>query len=139
MLPCALAKDTHGHGMGRHPLIALVDDDPAVRDSLSSLLTSVGYVVSSHESAEELLSSSILESTACIITDQRMPKISGIELCVRLRADGRQVPIILISAFSENGVEAQALAAGIHAVLTKPFSQEVLMDQLRSAMSLRTP
>jgi FixJ family two-component response regulator len=128
-----------GRRVRRHPLIALVDDDPAVRESLSSLLTSVGYAVSSHESAEELLSSSALGNTACIITDQRMPKMSGIDLCIRLRADGWQVPIILISAFLENGLEAQALAAGVHAFVAKPFSQEVLMEHLRSAMSRRPP
>ena len=62
-----------------------------------------------------------------------MPGMSGIELYARLRADGWRIPVILISAFSEH--EAQALKAGVHAVLRKPFSQEILVEHLRSVMS----
>jgi FixJ family two-component response regulator len=101
---------------------------------MCALLKSIGYAASAYESAEDLLASAVLARTACIITDVRMPGMSGIELHARLKDGGWSMPVILISAFSQDGLETQALAAGVHAFLKKPCSQAALVENLRSAL-----
>jgi FixJ family two-component response regulator len=120
--------------LSQNPVIAIVDDDPAVRESLRALLRSIGYVTHIYASAEELLASSTLKTIDCIISDVRMPGMSGVELHARLKVEGWLLPFILTSAFSEEGLEARALAAGVYAFLKKPFRQEILVRHLRFAL-----
>jgi FixJ family two-component response regulator len=83
------------------PLISVIDDDESFRVATDSLLRARGYAVHIFSSAAEFLRSPLLDETSCVITDVQMPEISGLQLQVLLREQGRTVPIILITAFPE--------------------------------------
>ncbi len=117
-------------------LISIVDDDPVVRDATADLLNSLGYTALSFESAEEFLDSGHIKSTGCLITDQQLPGLTGIELQAQLQADGYQTPIIFITAFPEPRIREQALGAGAVAFLAKPFEQAALLRSIESACSI---
>ena len=115
-------------------IIAIVDDDPAVRRGASGLLRSLGFSAIDFSSAEEFLSSGRAKDISCIITDVRMPGMSGVELQDRLIADGHRVPIIFMTAFPEERTKTRALKAGAFGFLTKPFAQNALLDCVNSAL-----
>src|SRR4051812_605945 len=108
--------------------IAIVDDDPTVRASMSSLLRSFGYGTATYASAEEFLNSSIVEQAACVISDVKMPGMSGAELQRSLIAGGRRLPFILMSGFPEENVKSRALAAGAIGFFTKPCETRSLIS-----------
>ena len=112
--------------------ISVIDDDPSVVEAIVSLLESLGRTAVGFCSAEEFLASGYLGRTACIILDVRMPGAGGFELQRRLAANGNHVPIIFISAHADTAVSAEALRRGAIAFLRKPFSQDSLLDALRS-------
>src|SRR6266404_3080984 len=94
------------------PLVAIVDDDVAVRRSTQRLLRSSGLPVEAFESAEEFLMSGQAEETACLILDLRMPGMNGLQLQQRLAEASDPVPIIFLTAHSSADEERQALQAG---------------------------
>jgi FixJ family two-component response regulator len=110
------------------PLIAIVDDDDAIRIAAASLIRSLGLRARSFASAEEFLGSETLEETACLVTDVHMPGISGLELQDVLRARGQKMPIIFITAYPEEAIHMRARAAGAAAVFLKPFDGQNLSD-----------
>jgi FixJ family two-component response regulator len=110
------------------PLIAIVDDDDAIRIAAESLIRSLGLRARCFASAEELLGSDILEEAACLITDVHMPGISGLELQDVLVARGRKMPVIFITAYPGEAIQARARAAGAAAVFMKPFDGQSLSD-----------
>jgi FixJ family two-component response regulator len=114
------------------PLIAIVDDDPSVREALDALLRSVGYDAEAFASGEAFLSSQLVDRVACVIVDMHMPGITGLEVLVRLVASGKPVSTILITAYPDDGVRAAALAAGATAYLCKPFSHDELIRCLHA-------
>jgi FixJ family two-component response regulator len=116
------------------PLISVVDDDVSVREALWGLLRSVGFAVNSFASAEEFLASDQLGSANCLVLDVRMPGMGGIELLRRLVTSHRKIPVILITAYEEEGMRARALSGGAAAVLIKPFSEEALLSAIHSAL-----
>jgi FixJ family two-component response regulator len=120
--------------MEAKPIIAIVDDDESVRESLSSLIKSVGLVAISFGSAEEYLGSGHLRDTACVVLDIRMPGMNGLELQRHLRAAEVGVPIVFISAHADRKTRAEALAGGALDLLTKPFNAEELLKALRIAL-----
>jgi FixJ family two-component response regulator len=120
-------------------LISIVDDDPVVRSATADLLDSLGYTTLSFESAEEFLDSGHIKSTACLITDQQLPGLTGTELQAQLNAEGYQTPIIFISAFPEPNIQRQALDAGAVAFLSKPFEQTDLLSSVQSAFGSTRP
>jgi len=93
-------------------MISIVDDDQAVREATKGLVRSLGYCTSTFSSAEEFLESDRLHDTSCLITDLNMPGLNGVELQSRLLADGYRMPIIFITAFSEETARARAMKAG---------------------------
>jgi FixJ family two-component response regulator len=113
--------------------ISVIDDDVAVRHSTMVLLRSLGYVATAFASVEEFLSSDHRE-TSCVITDVRMPGMDGFDLQDRLKADGRGVPIIFITAFPEDPIRQRALANGAHGFLSKPYHEQSLIDCLEAAL-----
>ena len=119
--------------MSNPPVISVVDDDASVRVGTENLLSSLGYIVHTFASAEEFLRAG-LGNTSCVITDVRMPGMSGIELQTLLLTQGHRVPFIFITAFSEETVRAQALSAGAICFLTKPFDKLTLMKCLDIAL-----
>jgi FixJ family two-component response regulator len=116
------------------PLISIVDDDESVREALWGLLRSVGFAVNSFASAEEFLASDQLGSANCLVLDVRMPGMGGIELLRQLVTSNRKIPVILTTAYEDEGMGAQALRGGAGAVLIKPFGEEALLSAIHSAL-----
>jgi FixJ family two-component response regulator len=115
-------------------MIAIVDDDDAVREAMKLLMRSLGYHASTFDSADEFLKSGQVDDTSCLITDVQMPGLSGIELQDRLVARGHRIPIIFITAFSDENVRMKAMKAGALAFLIKPFNYDHLIDYLEKAL-----
>jgi len=115
-------------------MIALVDDDESVRKATKSLVRSLGYEAATFCSAEEFLESTQLKTTACLITDVRMPGMSGVELQDRLIADGRSLPTVFISAFSDERVQQKVLESGAVGYLHKPFEEDRLIECIETAL-----
>jgi FixJ family two-component response regulator len=118
-------------------VISIVDDDDSVREAIESLLKSVGHRVELFASAEEFLNLGSRQETACLILDVRMPGMSGLELQGRLATANRSIPIIFISAHSDENARARALAAGAIEFLQKPFSEETLLDAINAGLAIR--
>ena len=117
------------------PLIAAVDDDFRLRESIESLLESAGYEPAIFSSAEEFLNSGILATAACVITDVRMPGIDGFELHRRISARRPEVPVIFISAHVNPESRPMALCQGAFEFLYKPFDAAELLKTVQSALS----
>ena len=115
-------------------LIAIIDDDESIRDSLKSLLRSAGYPVMTFESAEVFLESGLAMGTACVILDVRMPGMDGPQLQVRLRNEHSRIPIIFITAHDDGPVRERVLRAGAVDVLNKPFAPAALIGTLQLAL-----
>ena len=120
--------------MSDTPLIAVVDDDAAIREAVRSLLRSLGFRVATFASAQDLLQSGRLSDTACLIVDVRMPRMSGLALQQRLRSAQCPIPIIFITAHGDAETRTRALRAGAVAFLDKPFSDEVLLRAVQAAL-----
>ena len=114
-------------------MISIVDDDGLVRESTKSLLRSLGYGAVAFASAEEFLQSNHIEGTTCLITDVRMPGLSGVELQSLLIAQGYQMSMIFVTASVEEKTRARALKAGAIAFLAKPFNVDRLIEYVRTA------
>lgn len=119
------------------PLISVVDDDQSVVEGIVSLMESVGYAATGFVSAEDFLNSPQSRRTACLILDVRMPGMGGFELQRRLAAENDRTPIIFITAHGDHDISAEALRRGAVAFLRKPFSQESLLDAVRSVLAQR--
>ncbi len=120
--------------MPKNIVIAVVDDDQSVRVALTSLVKSLGYRAAAFQSGEDFLNSNQRHGAACLIADVQMPRMTGPELHNRLRASGKPIPTILITAYPDETVRARALQAGVKCYLTKPFSEDDLLECLRSAL-----
>jgi FixJ family two-component response regulator len=116
-------------------LVAIVDDDDSVRGTLQELLRSAGFPSRAFESAEAFLGSGHQQETACLITDIRMPGMSGLELQAKLNAQRCKIPTIFITAHGDEEMRFQALRAGAVEFLSKPFDDEVLIDSIRAALN----
>ena len=114
--------------------IAIVDDDPAVRRGINGLFRSLGFAAVDFSTAEEFLSSGRAKDMSCVITDVRMPGMSGIELQDQLIAAGHTIPVIFMTAFPEERTKTHAIKAGAFGFLTKPFAQNTLLDCVYSAL-----
>jgi FixJ family two-component response regulator len=119
---------------GNHKVIAIVDDDEAVRIALEGLLRSAGLTARAFESAEHFLESGQQLKTACLITDIRMPGMSGLELQAKLNAEHCRIPIVFITAHGDAQMRMQALRAGAVEFLAKPFNDEALLETVRAAL-----
>src|SRR4051794_527513 len=119
------------------PIIAIVDDDDAVRVALGRLIQASGYKASLFSSADEFLASAEVEGTSCVITEVQMPGSSGLDLQDRLRAQGCRIPIIFITAFPDENARKRAMNAGAIAFLRKPFKHEELVVAIRKALTAR--
>jgi FixJ family two-component response regulator len=116
-------------------LVAIVDDDDSVRGTLHELLRSAGFSSRTFESAEDFLGSGQQQQTACLITDIRMPGMSGLELQARLNAEHCKIPTIFITAHGDEEMRFQALREGAVEFLPKPFDDEVLVESVRAALN----
>jgi FixJ family two-component response regulator len=117
-----------------HELVAVVDDDVSVRESLPDLLRDLGYATSTFVSAEEFIAADCVADIRCLILDIAMPGMSGPELYRALVREGFKIPVIFITA--ESVPLALLQEAGVNCLI-KPFSKEDLRDALAAAL-LRT-
>ena len=120
--------------MPKKPVISIVDDDPSVREGTVDLLDSMGFIAEPFERADDFLQSNRLHSTSCLISDVRMPGMTGLELHNRLVESGNVIPTILITAFPNDRDRERALQAGVKCYLTKPFNEDDLLACIRSAL-----
>jgi len=116
-------------------MIAIVDDDDVVREAMKSLMRSLGYNASTFGSADEFLKSEQVSNTSCLVTDLQMPGLSGIDLQDWLIARGHRIPIIFITAYSDENVRIRAMKAGALAFLIKPIDPHQLVDHLEKALN----
>jgi len=120
--------------MASRPLVAVVDDDESVRESLPDLLGELGYTARAFASAEAFLASDTLGQARCLILDIAMPDMSGPELFRELRARGSVLPVIFITAQMDASVRPDLMAQGAVDCLFKPFSEQALRAALQSAL-----
>ena len=116
------------------PLIAIVDDDKAVRDALQRMLQSHGFATAAFASAEQFLGRAKTDGTACLILDVRMPGMTGLALHDHLISTGCRIPTILITASPTSGERRRAIASGVASYLAKPLSEQVLLDTIREVL-----
>jgi FixJ family two-component response regulator len=119
---------------GQARMVAIVDDDDLMRTALLGLLKSADLLAQAFASAEEFLRSGHQHDTACLITDIRMPGMSGLELQAQLNADHCRIPTIFITAHGDAKMRMQAMRAGAVEFLAKPFDDEALLDSVRAAL-----
>jgi FixJ family two-component response regulator len=122
--------------VSRESLIAVVDDDEAFRMALVESLCSLGYRACGFASAEEFFAAGARTSCDCVITDIHMPGMSGFDLMRLLMARDRRVPVIMITARGEPGLEARAAAGGAICLLRKPFGADDLMGHLKKTLQV---
>ncbi|HXZ31555.1 MAG TPA: response regulator [Terriglobales bacterium] len=116
-------------------LVAVVDDDISVRESLESLIRSVGMDVRVFASAEEFLNAAHPRKADCLVLDVRLPGMSGVELHHHLLARDRKVPVIFITAHaSDDRARLEARSDWTVAYLTKPFGEDELLDAVHAAL-----
>jgi FixJ family two-component response regulator len=119
---------------GKAKMVAIVDDDDLMRTALLGLLKSAGLPAQAFASADEFLRSGQQHDTACLITDIRMPGMSGLELQAQLNADRCRIPTIFITAHGDAKMRMQAMRAGAVEFLAKPFDDEALLESVRAAL-----
>jgi FixJ family two-component response regulator len=117
-------------------LIAIIDDDDAMQDSLHDLMEAAGLVARCFGSAEEFLASGLHRQAACLITDIRMSKMSGLELQARLKEEKCDIPIIFITAYGDARMRIQAMRAGAVEFLAKPFDHQLLLKTVCAALDM---
>jgi len=115
-------------------MVAVVDDDESFRCALHRLLKSAGFPVRSFASAEDFLKSGQQHDTGCLITDIRMPGMSGLDLLAKLNADHCPIPTIFITAHGDEKMRLQAMRGGSVKFLAKPFDDAILLESVRTAL-----
>jgi len=118
-------------------MIHVIDDDDAVRDSLSFMLRAAGMEVQAYESAIAFLASGPETLAGCIVTDVRMPGMSGIELLQRLKDTGVALPVIVMTGHADVPLAVEAMRLGALDFIEKPFDDETLLASIRLALDRR--
>ena len=117
-------------------LIAVVDDDESIRESLPDLLRELGFEVQAFASAEEFLRSAELSRTRCLVLDIKMPGMSGPELARELARRHRGIPIVFITAHGDETIRPRLIAEGAVECLFKPFSETALLGAITTALKV---
>ena len=123
--------------MTERPLVAVVDDDISVRESVPALLDQVGFAVQAFASAEAFLTSDAADATSCLVLDVGLPGMSGPDLQQELTRRAKRVPIVFITAKSDKSLQRHLLTAGAVACLFKPFSDTALIEAVEAAVGKR--
>ena len=115
-------------------MVAVIEDDESYRVAVQRLLKSAGFSVQSFASAEDFLCSGRQHKTGCLITDIRMPGMSGLDLQARLNADRCPIPTIFITAHGDEDMRLQAMRSGAVKFMLKPFDGSILLESVRVAL-----
>ena len=121
----------------RLSLIAVIDDDISVRESVESLLKSVGFQVNTYSSAEEFMGSPRLDAADCLVLDVRLDGMSGPDLQRELKAGGRSIPIVFVTAHETEALRERMMADGAIDCLLKPFNDDALLNAVEIALNTR--
>ena len=117
-------------------VIAIIDDDQSMQDSLQDLIESTGLVARCFGSAEEFLESDLHRRAACVIADIRIAKMSGLELQARLKEEECDIPIIFVSTHGNARMRIQAMREGAVEFLRKPLDHQLLLETVRAALDM---
>lgn len=115
-------------------MVAVIEDDESYRKAVQRLLKSAGFSVQSFASAEDFLNSGRHRETGCLITDIRMPGMSGLDLQAKLNVDHCPIPTIFITAHGEEDLRLQAMRGGAVKFMVKPFDGSLLLESVRAAL-----
>jgi two-component system response regulator FixJ len=115
-------------------VIHIIDDDDAIRDSLTFLLETSGFAARAYESAEQFLEARMDAAPGCILTDVRMPEMSGLDLVRRLNEVGSTLPVVMMTGHADVPLAVEAMKAGVIDFIEKPFDDETLLESLRTAL-----
>jgi len=119
------------------PIVHLIDDDEAVRISLGFLLDMNDLPARTYASAEEFLEGAEALTGGCIVTDVRMPEMSGLELVRKLKERGVNLPVVVITGHGDVPLAVEAMRAGVIDFIEKPFDDEVLLRAIRMALDAK--
>jgi two-component system, LuxR family, response regulator FixJ len=117
--------------------VCVIDDDDAVRDSLAFLLDSAGIPARAYASAAEFLAAPADEAPTCIVTDVRMPGMTGTDLLRRLKESGRRIPVIVMTGHGDIALAVEAMKLGAVDFFEKPFADEAMLAAVRAALEQR--
>jgi two-component system, LuxR family, response regulator FixJ len=120
--------------LSKAPLVAIVDDDEAVREALSDLLLVLELSCRTFDRAEAFMADYVPGRYDCLITDVSMPGYSGLDLLQQLRDIGSSMPVIIVTADTRPATRSRAMRGGAYAYLTKPIESEALLRHLQSAL-----
>jgi FixJ family two-component response regulator len=120
--------------MAEKPVVYIVDDDAGIRESLDSLVRSVGFGVQTFASARDFLSLKLPNAAGCLVLDVRLPGLSGLDLQRELTRAGVHIPIIFITGHGDIPMSVTAMKGGAVAFLTKPFRDQDLLDAIHQAI-----
>ena len=118
-------------------VVHIVDDDEAVRDSIGFVLEMHNLAVRTYPSGEAFLEQADTAADGCIVTDVRMPGMSGLDLVRRLKTAGIDLPVIMITGHGDIPLAVEAMRAGVVDFLEKPFENEALLKSIGMALELR--
>jgi FixJ family two-component response regulator len=124
---------------GRSATVAIVDDNPSMLRSIGRLLEAAGFSVEAFPSAEAFLDEDGCDRAACVVLDIHLPGMSGLELRCRLRETRSVLPVIFITATTDESLKEAATSLGCLAYLNKPFAPEMLVAAVASALERREP
>ena len=116
------------------PIIIVIDDDPSILRALRRLVSGAGFDVRTFDRPSALLNSDLPKTGACLIVDIDLPEMNGVELCATLAASGCKLPVILITAHTDEATRRLADGARPVALLFKPFGRELLVNSIESAL-----
>src|SRR5690606_9421050 len=120
--------------MTSEPMVHVVDDDPAMRDSLEFLFETAGLRARTYESGPALLAEAAALAPGCIVTDVRMPEMNGLELVRRLGEAGVTLPVIVMTGHADVPLAVEAMKAGVVDFIEKPFDDEIFLNAVRKAL-----
>jgi two-component system response regulator FixJ len=121
--------------MSNEAIIHLIDDDEHVRRAVAFLLGTAGFAVKLHESATAFFAGLDRQQPGCIVSDVRMPGMDGVELLRRLKEEGADMPMIIMTGHADVALAVAAMKAGAVDFIEKPFDDEVLLSAVRLALS----
>lgn len=119
-------------------LVVVVDDDASVRESLPDLLKELGFAVRTFASAQAFLASECIADTRCLIADIAMPGMTGLELQYELKGRGHDIPIIFMTAQTDDALRRRLRVSGAITCLFKPFGEEALLEAIDAALCQRS-
>lgn len=125
--------------MGSQIIIAIIDDDPLVREGVRRLVSSMSYTAETFASADEFLASELVHTVQCIISDVQMPGSNARHFQKRLAAFGFQIPVVFMTALPSSVLKAQLMDAGAICVLDKPFHQHEMTCCISEALTRTNP